>query len=278
MLRSLLLFSFLTGIIFNLNAQKRDKIKGNGTIATKHVEVVAFNALEISENYTVKLMKGSHPSVSIDTDENLLDCLKVGVNDGKLFIVSDKDIRSHTQLDVRIVFTDALKHIYINNGVQMKEFAVTDIPDLTLHSSDFSKANVFIRATTFSYINEERSRVNLTVEAQNINLDLKESSHLKGTITGENLNVTLDQNATAVLEGEISKLAANIKDHGNLDAKYLASTKANVNSDGMAKSTLNVTDTIQISASGKSTINLLAEPKINMVSFTGTSSLNKLVP
>ena len=278
MLRFLLFSLFSTGIILNANSQKRDKIKGNGTIATKHVEVEAFNALEISENYTIKLMKGSHPSVSIDTDENLLDCLKVGVNDGKLFIVSDKDIRSNSQLDVRIVFTDALKHIYINNGVQIKEFAVTDIPDLTLHSSDFSKATIFIRATTFNYINEQRSKVNLTVEAQNINLKLKESSQLKGTLTGQNLTIILEQNATAELEGEVSNINATLNHHGNLNAKYLASAKASVTSDGMGKSTLNVTDTIQISASGKSTINLLAEPKINMVSFTGTASLNKLVP
>ena len=277
-MKPLFLFYFLIGILLNLHAQKKDKIKGNGIIATKHVEVTDFSALEISENYTIKLMKGTHPSVSIDTDENLLDCLKVGVNDGKLFTVSDKDIRSNSQLDVRIVFTESLKHIYIINGVQLKEFTIKDIPDLTLHSSDFSKASIFIRSNTFNYINSQRSKINLTVEAKQINLELKESSQLKGTLTGKNLTVSLDQNASAIVEGEVSAIDASLKDHSSFYAKNLATLKATITSEVSGKSTLNVSDTLQISASGKSVVNVLGEPKINIASLTGTSSLNKLAP
>jgi len=93
-----LLLVFLLSNTFTAFSQQR---KGNGNIVKEEREMNSFNAIEVGGAFDVYLTQGEPQSVNIETDENLLDNIKITVNNSRLVIKSN-NIKSYTKLNVYI--------------------------------------------------------------------------------------------------------------------------------------------------------------------------------
>lgn len=67
-------------------------IAGDGKLKTDSRTVGAFHAIEVDGAYTIEVVSGSAPKLSIETDSNLLPLVLTGVKDGVLTITNKKSI------------------------------------------------------------------------------------------------------------------------------------------------------------------------------------------
>jgi len=81
MLKKIVLIAILTFSFSNVNAQRKDKIKGNKIVTTEETSVEDFTRILIGEDFKVTIVKRDNPFVEITTDENLHEVIEASVID-----------------------------------------------------------------------------------------------------------------------------------------------------------------------------------------------------
>jgi hypothetical protein len=85
----------------------------------------------------------------------------------------------------------------------------------------------------------------------------------------------LYQKAKATIEGDASIAKVRLDNSSDLIAKKFTISNLDITVESYSKASVNVTKNIKISAAGKSEIELLSEPKIEIVKFTNNTTLYK---
>jgi len=109
------LFAIFSTVII-LNSCSFQVINGNGNIIKKDIPIDSFNSISVEGNGLITIIPGSSKSLSIETDENILQNIKIVVVDQTLKI-------SHcgvnpTELKI-IVGTDLLKELEVNGSTDV---------------------------------------------------------------------------------------------------------------------------------------------------------------
>ena len=82
---------------------------------TKHIKIESFSEIEIDGVFDVILNQGSKESVSIESDENLVDLIDIKVSDKKLMVALKKDasIGDYTKLNIFINYIFKCKFLNV---------------------------------------------------------------------------------------------------------------------------------------------------------------------
>lgn len=109
----------LTAFIF-LAGCNSHQVTGNGRTATKMRVVDAFNEIQVSGAYRVKVIEGDAPSVKITTDANIIPLVITEVKENKLRIHNKKDVSfSLTQPVLIQVVVKKLKQVTASGANQL---------------------------------------------------------------------------------------------------------------------------------------------------------------
>ncbi len=99
------LFSILIIILILASCNLDFNIKkGNGNITTTSRKISDFSSLEIGGNYKLSLEEGNTPSLTIKTDENLLDYINVESYGDKLYINNVHTLKSTDGINIHIIY------------------------------------------------------------------------------------------------------------------------------------------------------------------------------
>jgi len=126
-----------------LSCYSIDGIQGEGPVKDKEITNLSdFDSVIISRGLTVELTPGNENKAVIKADENLLDIIKVTVEDNKLLITSDKNIRKAKSKKVLLTFKN-IEKLEINSGcnVTNKGFIKTKNLTITVHSGAHANLN-----------------------------------------------------------------------------------------------------------------------------------------
>src|SRR5690606_8463298 len=102
-------------------SQRTPTIKGNGKITEVTEVLPSFNALELVDNLDLFLEPSNETGYSISADENLIDVLKLKVEDKTLKISSYYKITSKKKLEITIRYNDLNKITLQDGTVGSKE-------------------------------------------------------------------------------------------------------------------------------------------------------------
>jgi len=96
------LFSFgrVTKQAFNVSFN--NGVEGSGHVTTLRFDVSDFNSVEVGGVFQVEIVAQKDFGVQVQADENLLQYIKVEVEDGILKIESDKNLKSKSPIRIRI--------------------------------------------------------------------------------------------------------------------------------------------------------------------------------
>lgn len=139
-LKSLILSIFSLSI---LSCNSLDGITGSGPVKTKEITNLSdFDAVSISRGLNIELTQGNENKATIEADENLLEVIKVFVENNTLTITSDKNIRKAKSKKVLLTFKN-LEKLNINSGsyVTNKGFIKNKNLTITVHSGANAKLN-----------------------------------------------------------------------------------------------------------------------------------------
>ena len=167
------IFVLIAGIIFLHGAKaqnnNREAVEGNGKIITRDVPVKAFNELEASGVYELRLTQGDKEEVKIEADENLQDLFTVSNEGSKLVIdtkkLKDKDLKGKVKMKVYVTFKK-LNRMEIRTVGSVNSENQLAFDDLELNNSSVGNVNLKLTANKISLNNTSVGNVELTGKAQ----------------------------------------------------------------------------------------------------------------
>lgn len=256
-------------------AQQKEKIKGSKIVTVTLKEVKEFQQLEIGDNFEVFLVKNNTPSVEIEADDNLHETVQL-ITDGKsLKISASKEVVSAKKYAVRINYNDSLKTIIGKNDTKINALASLDLQKVKITNYDKSKSFLNSKSSDFMLVLHDKATAEINVTSEKITLQLDKEAEVKALLNGTETKVDLYQKAQAEIEGDTQAASMRIYNNCRLTAKKFTVKNLQILAEGYTKSSINASVNAEISASGKTEIDIHGEPKINLIQFTNTATLYK---
>lgn len=170
-------------------------VDGDGNVVKKEIPVTGnFNSVSVERDLEVILVQGSQPSVTLETDQNLVEHIKIEVKGHELKITSDANLDSD------------MKRVTV---------VMPTVESLSTSSSAKITANGVIKGDSMSFSSSSGSNINLAIEANKLECE---------TSSGSNISVS----------GRANNLDAGSSSGGHIDAKALKAenVEANASSGG----------------------------------------------
>ena len=274
MKKNILLFALLLtcSVLFS---QKNEKLKGSKIVTLEQKEVEDFEAIEISDDIDVFLVKGEKCSLEIEADDNLHDAMGINVDGSTLRLMRVKKISSYKKFSVRIIYTDKLKSIFGKNDSKITALADISLEDIRIKLTDDCKFFGNIKSKIVSIDASEKSKAEVNIKSEKSTISFSKNTDLKALISTNDLVVDMYQKAEAVLEGDAIDFKLRMDNNSKVDAKKLTAQHLNLVMDSYTKSSVNALNTISIEAAGKSEIQLYGDQKIEMKRFVDNATLYK---
>lgn len=262
----------LTSLSF---AQKKEKIKGSKIVTITIKELENFNTIEVEDNIEVYFVKGEKTSIEIEADDNLHDAINYGVTAKTLKINTTKEVSGAKKFAVRINYSDSLKTIIGKNESKLHALAELTLSQVTIKNFDKSQSFLNVKADKFTLQLSDKSEAEINVKADNSTIELTKDAELKALINSSNAKIDLYQKGNAEIEGDAQSAKIRLDNNAQLTARKFTVKDIDLTTESYTKASVNATKTIAISASGKSEIELLGEPKVDLRIFTQSAIIYK---
>jgi len=235
----LLFVVILTGVACNIGVRA---IQGSGNLVTETRQVSDFDSIALSGSGQVIITQGGSESLSIETDDNVIEYVKSEVEDGtlKLGLVTGNQTGVNIQSTSRLVF-------YVG------------VDDLTRLSTAGSGEITADRIET--------SRLDLAVSGSgDIQIAEFSVSQVQANISGSG---RID------LAGGANLQNVNISGSGTYQAGDLCGESVQVSVSGSGSATVCATETLDADVSGSGAVNYYGNPSIH-ISDSGSGKINSL--
>ncbi|TJY36248.1 GIN domain-containing protein [Pontimicrobium aquaticum] len=275
MLKKGLLLTFILLLSTTLQAQKKERIKGNKSVTTQETPISSFNKILVGENFFIDIIEGESASVFIEADDNLHDVIKFNVADSVLTFKTTKKITSSKKLSIKVIYTKALKEIETIDDGEISSLTSVDLEGVSVKSSGTSKVFLNVKSQNFSLISSGRSKVKLNVTSNETKFELNDNSKLDALINADRMHIDLYNRSDAKVRGNLDKLKVRAGNSSNIVAKELVSINCEVLSEDNSDVAVNVTEELFIDVTGNGEVYIYNEPKITLNKFANTAKLHK---
>lgn len=229
--KRLVLALLLLAAIVSVTACDVSFTRGSGDLITETREVSGFDSIDLSGFGEVNVTQGGGESLTIETDDNVMEHVKAEVSGGTLNLGFEDGVNA--VLPTRLVFTvgvDELTSVSISGSGDIEsEMIVTDRFDATISGS----GDVQIPELTADAVEARISgagEIDLGGEAADQNVNIGGSgSYRGGDLRGETVKVTIGGSGNATVWATDS-LETNISGSGSV--KYYGSPSVNTSNSG----------------------------------------------
>lgn len=233
----------------------QETIKGNGNIAKVQKDLPQFNKLFVSGSYTLNVISGNTSKLMMESDDNILNKIKVEVKERELKIMADKSTRLLPSSSVKITITTAeLLDVHLAGDI--------DLSALNLNSTQ-------LKVSTAGHNN-----VTLKGQIKKLDLGLSGASNI---ILPEIKNESIDISSAGASDVQISGSTENlnINNAGTIyvKAKNLAVKNVSISGAGSTNVDVHAINQIMLNTVGKASIHYSGNPKI-INHFAGSMKLS----
>lgn len=267
-------FVVLFFAILNINAQKKDKIKGNKIIAKEYQELGNFNTIEISDNVEVKLTQGNSNSYNLETDKNLIEVINFKVVDDVLKIYTSKNITSSRKLLIYLTINN-INSIVIRDDVEIETENQLKLSQLSFTAYDKAKFELDLNCENLNFDMNDNVSGKFVLNGKNAEIKVDNSASVKGVATLDSLNVKLNEKSKLNLKGEASLIILSSNGNSDFKAEDLITSNANVNISEKTEISLYVSKLITLYAKDDSVINLFGNPEMKVEGLNHNSKIIK---
>jgi hypothetical protein len=275
MLKRMLLLAVVILCNTLVYGQKKERIKGDRNVTSRETPINSFNKIVVGENFNVDIIVGSQASVFVETDDNLHDIIKFNVADSTLSFQTSKKITSSKKLNIKVVYTNTLKHIETIEGGEISSLTSINLDNVELKNSGTSRVFLNIKSKNLKLTASNRTRVKLNLTSSLANIVLSENSKLDMLINADSLQLDSYQQSDAKIRGGLQKLNIRADNSSNIVGKELTTKTCDILCEGSSDVAVQVTDSLFIDLSGSGEVYLYANPKITINKFADTAKLHK---
>jgi len=223
-------------LLFAVNTLHSQITKGEGALKTDIRELSGFTEIIAQGRFDLVLVQGPQEGIRIESDENLLELFQTRVDEKKLFITMNADIRKYSVLKVTVSFKE-LNNIMLLNEVSLSSTNVIHFDDVQFYSTGISKINFEIFTT--------------------------------------NLKLHITDGSYAYFKGYAENLTVEMHDESELNAFDMPSDKCMVTSTGLSEVMISAQKDLKLMVSGLSNVYYMGEPKISQRIFSSSGFIVK---
>ena len=273
--KNILLYVCILCLSAESYSQKREKIKGNREVTINITELDAFNAITLNDDFEIELLESNSNSVEIEADSNLQDIIEIETTDSVLSFYKSKRISTKKKLRILVNYSTPIYNINLSENSELRSLNSLKLDSLNINTSDNAKAYINIEARIFNINANGKSKLKLNIEAVSSQITLKENSKLDAIMEVKNSEFNLMEKSSAKLDGSIDTSIISLDGNAYFNSPDLIFKELKLVTSIDSDAKLNVTDLIEIEASGDSEIYLFGNPKINILSFFDSAKLQK---
>jgi len=256
-------------------AQKKEKLKGSKTVTVAQKEIGAFETLEVEDNLEIFLVKGSEQSLEIEADDNVHEAIMAEVTGSTLRIYTSKEIIGAKKLSIRVTYTEALESVTAKHEVVLNALSDLELKNITIKNLDYSKSYLNVKSVNFSLIMNDKTKAEVNLRAENSVIELSKNAEVKALIASPNVKIDMYQKSIAEIEGDAAFAKIRLDNNATFTGKKFTVKNMDLMAEGYTSSSIMATENISIFASGKTEIDLLGSPKVDMKNFTDSAVIRK---
>jgi hypothetical protein len=243
-----------------LFAQKKEKIKGSKVITTATLAVQPFTTLEVEDNIQVYLVKGDTQSIEVECDDNLHDIIKADISNNTLRLHTIKLITSAKQIVVRLTYTPSLKSITAKNESVVYAIKDLELDTISIKNVDYSKSMLNVKSKHFTLNMNDKTRAELNVKSDSTAIVLSKNADLKALIASPAVKLDMYQKTTATIEGDALTATIRVDNNAEYNGKKFTAKSLYFTAESYTKNVIMVSESLSLSASGKSTTEVYGNP------------------
>ena len=276
MKKLILIALIFTGIV-SLNAQKKEKIKGNREVLIKKFLVPSFSEIEIGEKFEIALEKSTDTTrIIIETDDNLFDVIHYSVENEVLKFNTSMEIVKKKRLRITVFVPEKFHKIRLIEKGKVFNKDELSFDNLRIEAIEKGKAELFLDIKNNLEIEAaDKSDLELEVTTNNTSVHLTGNASVKGKINTKNMEIALDDHSGFNMEGNCNQLKINTQSKAEYKSSKLEVKDAVLSTTGKSTVKINVSGNIVMKLSGESETYLYGTPKINLKTFNDNAILYK---
>lgn len=253
----------------------QEKIKGDRNVTIKQTYIDDFHSIVVAGDFSLEIVYNSKPSVEIEADDNLHEVIQFEVVDGVLTFVETTRITSKKKLSIKVNYGDALQNIETRGDGEIRSLTSMELNDVTLVTSDNSRAYLNIKANFFDYKSSGKSKTRLNLTADSTKIELSDNSKLDALINSKSAHFDLYQRSDLSIEGSANNSVIRLINSSNFNGSKFDVKTTDVSLEDSSDLTISVTESITLASSGNSETYLYGSPAITITKFEDTSKLQK---
>lgn len=269
------ILSLILLVTISTFAQSKEKIKGNRQVNKSYKVIEAFNSLKINDDLEVRLLRSDEPAIEITADDNLIEVVNSINANGELSLNTTHRISSYKEFKITVFYTDSLQNIVVNNKAELHSDVTLKFDELTLVTNEEAKTYLTIKTDRFKFVTNKKSEAKLNVTSKNIILELNDNSNTEALLTAEDIEIDMIQRAEANIEGDATTLDLNIDNSCEFNGTKLSAKTAKLFTSNRAKVQIEVSENLELSASGTSQVSIYGKPEINLTKLSDEAIIYK---
>ncbi len=245
--------------VVNANWISGKVIKGNGHVTTAKRSVEDFSQIEIDGSMKVVITNGKEPNIIISADSNIIPYIVTQVDHGDLEITIQKDISIHSTHPIIVTVSASEIAQLAQNG-----------------SGEVIAENVYANNFQLTKNGSSSMELNGKIHLHSLLMDGSGDIKIQG-ITTDQLDITKTGAGTVELAGKAAAIAIHQTGSGNVCAYDLRTKNASLHIVGSGNAYLSVTDNLEATIMGSSTVYYRGNPGNIKEKVFGNGALKKAV-
>ncbi|MBL7943374.1 MAG: DUF2807 domain-containing protein [Flavobacteriales bacterium] len=129
--------------IFMTSCVKDLRKKGSGVVITVDRNLDAFTDIDANGSFEIYTHAASDYSITITTDDNMIEDVQTFVQDGKLIIEMDDDVWNYKYTEMELhIYTPSVARVDLNGSVEFEMTDTTYVDDFQLFHNGSGRAEV----------------------------------------------------------------------------------------------------------------------------------------
>lgn len=256
-----------------VHAQRKPKIKGNKNVVEVREELPDFNRIELNDDLEISLQKSSEPGYTITADDNLIDILKLEVQDSTLVISSFYLITAKKKLEISVRYNE-LESIRVDKG-KISAASIISADQLKLFTAGNSRADLQINAAVTIVEMEGNSKAQLNIDTDSLAVLLRDKIDADIYSVSRHKTLEMHDDALADIQGTSEILEITLDGSTKLRAQELNGTNVSLETGDTASARVRAQDQLKLTSSGNAKTFLYGEASLLIEVFSGNSELYK---
>lgn len=256
-------------------AISQEKIKGSRNVTTEKTALDFFDAVVIKGDFEVLLKNDNRSRVLVKAEDNLQPIIRKEVINQTLYITTEKEITRSRSLKLEISYPETIRKIEIGGKSVLETSEDLTADSLEVITRDYSKIYLTVSANRFKFVNGDKAKAELNVTAQDIYFQLNQSSDIKALVKAPVFRTDIYEDASARIEGDTEDFQLRADHTTKFNGENLFCKKASVLAQGRSKNKINVIESLELKAHGRSETDIYNTPEIELEEFSDEAVISK---